>query len=191
MRKLWQVNLLLLSIFVLTLTAFSQELSHVKFEDFKLESKLMMRQMPYRVILPKGYDPQKTTKYPVIYLLHGLTGHYNNWTENTKIMEYLKPYKFIVVNVEGNNGWYTNSGSVLNDKYENYIVEELIPEIDKSFTKASRDYRIIAGLSMGGYGSLKFGIKYPEIHSRRKFQRSIKRCNLGFSGSRGHLERIN
>ena len=50
-----------------------------------------------------------------------------------------------------------------NDKYESYVVQELIPEIDTKFrTLADRSHRAIAGLSMGGYGSLKFGLKFPE-----------------------------
>jgi S-formylglutathione hydrolase FrmB len=65
---------------------------------------------------------------------------------------------------EGDNGWYTDSATVPNDKYESYIIKELIPEIDKIYrTFADKDHRAIAGLSMGGYGSLKFGLKYPEL----------------------------
>lgn len=163
MRNLLKSNYWLVLLLVLTFSVAAQEQNSGKVEDFKLDSKLMSRQMPYRVILPVSYNQNEQKKYPVIYLLHGLTGHYNNWTENTKLVEYLKPYNFIVVNVEGNNGWYTDSGSVQNDKYESYIIQELIPEIDKKFrTEAKREARVIAGLSMGGYGSLKFGLKYPD-----------------------------
>lgn len=164
MRSLLKLNYWLILFFVFTFSIFAQEQNLGKVEDFKLDSKLMSRQMPYRVILPVSYnqnDEQK--KYSVIYLLHGLTGHYNNWTENTKVIEYAKSYDFIFVMVEGNNGWYTDSGSVSNDKYESYIIQELIPKIDKKFrTEATRESRIIAGLSMGGYGSLKFGLKHPD-----------------------------
>ena len=67
---------------------------------------------------------------------------------------------------EGDDGWYTDSATVPNDKYETYIIKELIPEIDKKFrTLADREHRIIAGLSMGGYGSIKFGLKYPNLFS--------------------------
>ena len=92
-----------------------------------------------------------------------MTGHFNNWTDSTKIVEYAKKYNFIIVTPEGNNGWYSDSVSVPNDKYESYIIQELIPEIDKKFrTKADREHRAIAGLSMGGFGAMKFGLKYPE-----------------------------
>ncbi len=132
-------------------------------QDLKLSSKLMAREMPYRVILPKSYEANKTEKFPVIFLLHGLTGHFDNWADKTKLKDYAANYNYIFVMPEGDNGWYTDSATVANDKYESYIVEELIPEIDKNYrTFGDRAHRAIAGLSMGGYGSLKFGLKYPE-----------------------------
>lgn len=135
----------------------------VSMQELKLNSKLMAREMPYRVLLPKNYEADKTAKFPVIYLLHGLTGHYDNWTNQSKLKEYAANYNYIIVTPEGNNGWYTDSVSVPNDKYESYIVQELIPEVEAKFRAMNdREHRAIAGLSMGGYGSLKFGLKYPE-----------------------------
>ncbi len=132
-------------------------------QDFKLSSKLMAREMPYRVILPKNYEAKKNERFPVLYLLHGLTGHFDNWADRTKLKEYAANYDYIIVTPEGDNGWYSESPSAANDKYESYIVQELISEIDGKFrTLAMREHRAIAGLSMGGYGSLKFGLKYPE-----------------------------
>ena len=136
-------------------------------QSYKLNSKLMAREMPYRVVLPTNYNnSNEKTFYPVVYLLHGLTGHFDNWTDRTKLADYAAKYNFIIVTPEGNNGWYTDSASVPNDKYESYIVQELIPEIDKNNrTHKDKKHRVIAGLSMGGYGSIKFGLKYPEMFS--------------------------
>lgn len=133
----------------------------------KLPSKLMAREMPYRIILPNNYSEAAAAKrYPVLYLLHGLFGHFDNWTDKTKLAEYASSREFIIVTPEGNDGWYTDSTVKPTDKYESYIIKELIPEIDKKFrTLADRDHRAIAGLSMGGYGSIKFGLKYPEMFS--------------------------
>jgi S-formylglutathione hydrolase FrmB len=131
-----------------------------------LASRLMGRGMPFRVILPDGYSlPGNASKrLPVVYLLHGLTGHFSNWTDKTKIAQHANEHGLIVVTPEGDDGWYTDSSAKPNDKYESYIVKELIPEVDKKFrTIADRDHRAIAGLSMGGYGSIKFGLKYPEM----------------------------
>ena len=135
-------------------------------ESRELDSKLMVRKMPYRVILPTDYKASETTRYPVIFLLHGLTGNFANWTDKTKLTEYSAKHKYIIVTPEGANGWYADSVTDANDKYESYIAKELIPEVDKKFrTIAERRGRLIAGLSMGGYGAIKFGLKYPEMFS--------------------------
>ncbi len=132
----------------------------------KLESRLMARDMSYRVVFPTDYKLSAEKHYPVIYLLHGLTGHYTNWTDKTQLAEYAAKHGFITVTPEGNDGWYTDSVSTPNDKYESYIIKELIPEIDKKFrTVADREHRMIAGFSMGGYGGMKFGLKYPKMFS--------------------------
>lgn len=131
----------------------------------QFESKLMAKKMPYRVALPSKYfDKSESGRvYPVIYLLHGLFGHFENWTAKTKLADFAKQYNFIIVTMEGGDGWYTDSATVSSDKYESYIIEELIPEIEKNFrTLANRNNRFIAGLSMGGYGAIKFGLKYPD-----------------------------
>jgi len=137
--------------------------SSVSIQELKLDSKLMAREMPYRVILPKNYAAKTTEKFAVLYLLHGLTGHFDNWTDKSKLRQHAENYRYIIVTPEGGDGWYTDSESAANDKYESYIVQELVPEIDAKFrTLANRENRAIAGLSMGGYGALKFGLKYPE-----------------------------
>ena len=149
-------------------TPIGTQIVNFKSQDFKLDSKLMAREMPYRVILPVNYNnSNEKTFFPVIYLLHGLTGHFNDWTDKTKLAtEYAEKYNYIIVMPEGDNGWYSDSAAVPNDRYESYIIKELIPEIDKKFrTIGDRKHRAIAGLSMGGYGSLKFGLKYAEMFS--------------------------
>jgi putative tributyrin esterase len=129
-----------------------------------LESKLLGRSMPYRVILPVGYAKTAAKRYPVIYLLHGLFGGHENWTTLTKLPLYAQNYAAIIVTPEGENGWYTDSPTKPANRYEDYIIKELIPEIDAKYrTKAARVGRAIAGLSMGGYGALKYGVKYPEM----------------------------
>jgi len=132
--------------------------------EARLSSKLMQREMPYRVVLPEGYSTSKDKRYPVIYLLHGLFGSSANWTTLTKLPVYAQSYDAIIVTPEGENGWYTDSHLIAANKYESYIVKELIPEIDAKYrTISKREGRMIAGLSMGGYGALKFGFKYPEM----------------------------
>lgn len=130
------------------------------------ESKLVGKTLPYIVVLPVDYDQPhaEAKRYPVLYLLHGLTGHYDNWTTRTKLVDYAAQYSMIIVTPEGNDGWYTDSATVRNDKYETYFFEELIPDVEYRYrTIRTREGRGVAGLSMGGYGAVKFGVKYPSM----------------------------
>ena len=133
-------------------------------ETVQWQSKMQGKLLPYNVVLPVDYDEAKTTAYPVLYLLHGLTGHFDNWTSRTKLAEYAAAYRLIIVTPEGNNGWYTDSATTPADKYETYLTQELIPDVESRYRALkTREGRAIAGLSMGGYGSLKFGLKYPQM----------------------------
>ena len=131
-------------------------------ETVRFQSKLINTTLPYSVILPTDYETSKTTRYPVLYLLHGLTGHYSDWIARTNLADYAAGYRMIVVTPEGNDSWYTDSAAVPTDKYESYILKELIPDVQQRYRTIEARYgRSIAGLSMGGYGAIKFGLKSP------------------------------
>lgn len=131
-------------------------------ETVRFQSKLVNATLPYNVILPTDYNTSRTTRYPVLYLLHGLTGHYSDWLTRSHVADYASEYRMIVVMPEGNDSWYTDSATVTTDKYETYILNELIPDVQQRFrTLEARHGRSIAGLSMGGYGAIKFGLKSP------------------------------
>ena len=130
-----------------------------------LDSKLLGRPIEYSILYPVNYQRAGNAekKFPVLYLLHGLSGHHTNWIERTRVALYATHYDLFIVMVEGENGWYTDSASNPSEKFESYILQELMPEVEKRFRVSSaREGRAIAGLSMGGYGSLKFGFKYPD-----------------------------
>jgi len=168
-----RTSFLFLLLFLLALGGYSQQNATVQTIDprvagtpLELDSRLMGRKMPYLVVVPEKYNLKEESGriYPVIYLLHGLTGRFDNWLSRTALAKYPARHDAIIVTPEGGNGWYTDSLSKENDKYESYIIKELIPEIDKKFrTDKRREHRAIAGLSMGGYGAIKFGLKYPEM----------------------------
>lgn len=152
---------------VLSLAVYGQS-TGARVETIQFKSDLTGKVLPYSVLLPTDYASAtgKAQSYPVLYLLHGLSGHYSNWLEKTKLREYAKQYQMIIVTPEGNDGWYTDSATVVTDKYETYIVQELLPDVERRFrTIKAREGRAIAGLSMGGYGALKFGLKYPDKFS--------------------------
>ena len=137
--------------------------AQARVETIRFQSKLINATLPYNVILPTDYDTSTTTRYPVLYLLHGLTGHYSDWAARTNVADYAANYRMIIIMPEGNNSWYTDNASVASDKYESYILKELLPDVEQRYRTIEARYgRSIAGLSMGGYGAIKFGLKSPE-----------------------------
>ena len=154
---------LVILIQVFSTQAFAGYRSTASLETIQFQSRLINTTLPYNVILPRDYNTARTSRYPVLYLLHGLTGHYNDWFTRTNIADYAAQYRLIVVMPEGNNSWYVDSATVPTDKYESYILQELIPDVQRRYRTIEARYgRAIAGLSMGGYGAFKFGLKYPD-----------------------------
>jgi len=126
-------------------------------------SKALNRDMHYTIVLPADYRNSQR-RFPVLYLLHGWAGDYTNWVKLTKLVEYSRRYSIIIVTPDAQNSWYVNSATVPGDRFEDYIISDLIPEIDSHWrTLASPEHRSIAGLSMGGYGSILFGLKHPDL----------------------------
>src|SRR5215213_4853208 len=147
---------------LLTLIVCVSVFANGRVETVRFQSKLINTTLPYNVILPADYQTSRATRYPVLYLLHGLTGHYDDWVARTNIADYAADYRMIVIMPEANDSWYTDSAIVATDKYETYILKELIPDVQQRYrTIQSRYGRAIAGLSMGGYGAIKFGLKSP------------------------------
>ena len=110
------------------------------------------------VLMPAKYDPR--VRYPVLYLLHGYSGSHDNWLTKTKIAEYVRDVPMIVVMPDGENSWYVNSAMEPNDRFEDYIVNDLPNYIQKAYS-IDTTRQGIAGLSMGGYGALVLALRHP------------------------------
>jgi len=152
--------LVLLSL--LTTTGRAQQPRRVHSQTVQFKSTLIGKVLPYNALLPPGYFKSQK-RYPVLYLLHGLFGHHDDWTTRTNLAEYAASYDLIIVTPEGNDSWYVDSASVPTDQYESYFLQELIPDVDARYrTIKDRRARGVAGLSMGGYGALKYGLKYSD-----------------------------
>lgn len=133
----------------------------VAVEDRTLESAALARAITYRVLLPAGYHGS-AQRYPVLYLLHGLTGTYSDWERRTQLTDLLDAYRLIVVMPEGQNSWYGDAVGKASDKFESYILDDLVADVEKHYRAiGTRHGRAIAGLSMGGYGAMKFALKRP------------------------------
>lgn len=123
-----------------------------------------------RVLLPEGYDAAPRRRYPVLYLLHGANGNERDWSTpalgNAEAITDGVP--LIVVMPDGGKGgfytdWY-NNGALGPPEWETYHIDELLPWIDAHFrTTGQRSGRAIAGLSMGGFGSMSYAARHPDL----------------------------
>lgn len=121
-------------------------------------SPALGKQQAAQVILPEG----KPGPFPVYYLLHGLSDDHTIWTRRTSIERYVQDLPLMVVMPDGGRGFYTDAKE--GPKYESAITKDLIPYVDRVFkTRAERAGRCIGGLSMGGYGAVKLGLKHADL----------------------------
>lgn len=108
-----------------------------------------------------------TMKEPMrtLYLLHGITGDEKDWLFNTRIAQYAIEHKIAVIMPDGNNNFYINNSSM--ERWGDFIGKELI-EVTRSLFPLShkREDTYIGGLSMGGYGAIRNGLKYHDTFSR-------------------------
>ncbi len=126
-------------------------------------SKALNQDRAFNLILPLDYE-HSTSRYPVLYLLHGYSGNNTDWTLLTNLSAYAARYPLIIVMPDGSNGWYVNSASDPKQKFEDQIIKDLIPYVESHYrTIPLRRARAIAGLSMGGYGAMFLGLKHYQM----------------------------
>ncbi len=132
-----------------------------------LYSEHLGKKVPYRVYEPRAKKYEGTP--PMLYLLHGHGGNYLDWFDLDEgnvqaILDSLirigaiPPIK--AVTFDGENSWYVNGLQQM----ESAFIEEFVPNMEELFsTQTANNSRIIGGVSAGGYGSLNFAMKYPEL----------------------------
>lgn len=146
-------------------------------ETCKMHSDILGADKEYVVYLPEGYDDAE--ELPVLYLLHGLGGNCYTWTKKydlANIADFrissgfslpmiivMPDARGVLENNRGENVGYVNREGWM---YEDYFFQELIPEVEKRF-KAGKGAanRAVAGLSMGGAGTVIYGMHHPECFS--------------------------
>jgi len=140
-----------------------------------MNSRILKQVVHYCVYLPSGYDAgaaqHPPQRYPVLYFLHGLGDNeqtlFNSggWTLVDDLRNQHKMGDFLIAAPEGRRSFYINSadGSVL---YSDFFLQEFLPHIESKYrVRAGRTGRAISGISMGGYGALRFGFAHPELFS--------------------------
>jgi S-formylglutathione hydrolase FrmB len=153
------------------ITVLSQTQLTSRLYEIKLDTTDVQGEQQVRVLVPEGYEQQASVRYPVLYLLHGggtpsEPAGAEDWTTQGEAEQTTAGQPLITVMPSaGNGGWYTNwlhPGAARPQRWQAFHIHELIPWIDSNLdTIAARKGRAIAGLSMGGYGAIRYAERFP------------------------------
>lgn len=141
-----------------------------KVDTLQIPSIAMNKTYKAAVVLPNSYAKSKSN-YPVLYLLHGAYGHFNDWLSKTPdkmlVHNLADKYNIIIVMPEGETfSFYLDSPVNKGSQFETYITKEVVQKIDQTYrTVADKKGRVISGLSMGGHGAMYLSTKHPELYS--------------------------
>jgi putative tributyrin esterase len=128
--------------------------------SFGFKSESLGAERRYNILLPTDYETS-TSRYPVLYLLHGFGDDHTAWSYMTNLSGYAAGHKVIIVMPDAEKSFYVNSASDPKAKFEDLIMKDLIPYVDANYrTIPLRRARAVAGLSMGGYGAAFLGLKH-------------------------------
>jgi len=135
-----------------------------------IQSDILKKEMHYSVYLPDGYLTSNRS-YPVLYLLHGMMDNYTGWVNHGEVNRIASEAiargaapEMIIVMPDGlTDAFYINNYDK-SVRWEDFFYNEFIPQVEKKYRiQADRNNRAIAGLSMGGYGSLYHAIKHQDM----------------------------
>ena len=168
MKNLLQRLLLFMIVTTVTTQIVAQNNGKV-IEQTTIQSGILKRDVKYTIYLPADYDKSERS-YPVVYLLHGFTDDNTGWLQFGEINRYADKAindgtipPMIIVMPNADSSWYVNSYDG-KENYEDFFIKEFIPQIEQKYRiKGQKQYRAVAGLSMGGYGSLMYALKYPQM----------------------------
>jgi S-formylglutathione hydrolase FrmB len=135
-----------------------------KVDTIAIFSKAMHKSLKCVVITPDSYQDQQQ-HYPVVYMLHGHSGNYSDFIKKIPAVAAMADaYQVILVCPDGGfSSWYFDSPVDSSMRFETYVAKEIPGFIDGHYrTKASRRYRAITGLSMGGHGALYLAIRHQD-----------------------------
>jgi S-formylglutathione hydrolase FrmB len=138
-------------------------------ECVSLPSKILARAVPYCVLLPPSYDAEKTRRYPILYLLHGLGDndqfliHSGGMNLVEDLWEQHALGELLIVTPAAGASFYINSHDGKR-RYEDFFLQEFMPGVEKRYrAETGRGSRGIGGISMGGYGALHIAFRHPHL----------------------------
>jgi S-formylglutathione hydrolase FrmB len=158
-----------------------------------IQSAALGVEKDYVVYTPAGYDADTTTRYPVIYVFHGLGGDERSWEDGGHISAAADELglRAIIVMPDADDSFYADAKSdydyaacietgagllfpgqgkhatcVKHRAYETYLTTELVAEVDRTYrTIARREGRATAGMSMGGLGALALAMRHKDLYA--------------------------
>ncbi len=165
MRRLLRTALLALAAALpaLALSTLPAAASTISVRTF--HSAALGRDWQYVIYLPTGYRAD-TASYPVLYLLHGNNGEPMDWvtqgdlqTTADTLIARREIAPVVIVMPQGGTDWYVDR----KEKMETAFFEDLMPEIERRYAVAGdRGGRAIGGVSMGGFGALRYAMEHPD-----------------------------
>jgi enterochelin esterase-like enzyme len=136
-----------------------------------LKSEILKGERNYSIYLPPGYN-ETDRRYPVLYLLHGSGDDHTGWVQFGQVQHIAdraiasgSAGPMIIVMPDANTGRRGYFNDINGDfNYEDFFFNELIPHIEKTYrVRSERRYRAVAGLSMGGGGTVFYSLHRPDL----------------------------
>ncbi len=145
------------------------------------QNNVLQKMVSLTAILPEG----KKGPFPVFYLLHGLSDDHTAWTRRSNIERYVDGLPLIVIMPNGERSFYSDAVNNPRAAFETFMTHDLIQFVDSTFqTIPTREGRVIAGLSMGGYGAFKLALKHPDLFQAAvSHSGAVAFAHRDFSGS--------
>jgi len=156
------------NLFLLLLLFPSRLVAQGRVDTIAVYSPSMKKTLKAAVSFPSSYA-DGTSRYPVVYLLHGGSGAFSDWhqkvTEKGIVNQMAEEHQVLIITPGvGPASYYYDSPLLDSVRYETYMIQELIPFIDKNYrTLAQKESRAITGLSMGGHGAITLATKHPSL----------------------------
>ena len=164
-------------VLALAAQAVAQPLENSVIRTETIHSYILDEDVNFNVYLPAGFDQQADKKYPVVYLLHGLTDTYTAWAERGHMKDVVdeliisgEAARMVIIMPNAGdpdsrnvwNGYFNQQGH----RYEDFFFGELVPQLESRFhIQGDKQHRAIMGLSMGGGGSTVYCQRHPELFS--------------------------
>lgn len=145
-------TILLLMALNISATVFSQD-------KWLMKSSYLQNETPVLIFKPESYNERKA--YPLTYLLHGYSENYTQWSNTIDCQAMADKYNMIIVCPEGFVSYYMDSPDDKGSQYESFFFQDLVPKVHRMLSIDKKNI-FISGLSMGGYGALRYYILHPD-----------------------------